>query len=75
MLVRTAMRYAADITVKKHGLQADGKSCFDLLTLNVHPGDTLQIIARGDDAGEAIDAFETALAHAVDGWLGVPRKP
>jgi phosphotransferase system HPr (HPr) family protein len=60
------MRYAADITVQKHDFRADGKSCFDLLALNAHPGDTLQIIARGDDAGEAIDAFKTALATAVE---------
>ena len=65
ILVRTAMRYAADISVTKHGLQADGKSCFDLLDLDARPGDTLQIIAQGDDAREAIDAFGAALAAAV----------
>lgn len=32
-LVKTAMRYAADITVKKHGFHANGRSCFDLLAL------------------------------------------
>ena len=48
VLVRTAMRYASDITVAKHDCQADGKSYFDLLALNAHPGDRLQVIARGN---------------------------
>ena len=60
-LARVAMRYAADITVQKHDLWANGKSCFDLLAMQAHRGDTLQIIAQGDDADQAIDALKQLL--------------
>ena len=65
-VVRTAMRYTADITVQKHDVRADGKSRFALLGLNVQPGDKLQIIGQGEDVGQAINAFKTALASAVE---------
>lgn len=63
----------ASDTVNKHGFGTDGKSCFDLRTLNACRG-ALEIGARGDHPGEASDAFETALAHSIEGRLGEPRE-
>lgn len=75
MFVRTAMRYAADITVEqRRGSHADGKNCADLLALHVRLGDTLRITAIGDDAGEAIAALWTDQVAARDGWLEAARE-
>ena len=66
VFAQTASGYAAEITVKKHDSQADGKRYFALVELNAQPGDTLHIVARGDDASEAIDALKTSIV-ALDG--------
>ncbi|MBT7067734.1 MAG: HPr family phosphocarrier protein [Verrucomicrobia bacterium] len=74
MFVRATLRYAADITVEQeYSLQADGKSGLALLALNASPGDALRIIARGEDASQAIAALEAVYDTEVEGWLGVPR--
>ncbi len=73
-LVRTSMRYVADITVHKHDCRADGKSYLEFLTLNTCLGDTLHITARGDDAVEVIDALRRTLLLQLDDGLGSHKE-
>ena len=55
--VRTAMRFASDITVAANGRDANAKSLLAVLALGAKRGTTLRLSAEGDDAGAALDAL------------------
>jgi phosphocarrier protein HPr len=62
MLVRTAQQYDADIMLECGGHHASAKSIMAILQLEPHPGDNLNISARGHDAEEAVHALEQLFA-------------
>jgi phosphotransferase system HPr (HPr) family protein len=62
--VRTAMRYAAAITVHAGERHADAKSMLAVLGLGARRGTQLRLSAEGDDAAPALDA----LAACVSGF-------
>ena len=62
--VRTAMRYAAAITVHAGERHADAKSMLAVLGLGARRGTQLRLSAEGDDAASALDA----LAACVSGF-------
>jgi phosphocarrier protein len=55
--VKTAGRFAADITVEKDGLEVNGKSIMGVLMLAAEQGSRLLLSATGQDATEALDAL------------------
>ena len=57
-LAKTASRFTSDIKVEKDGITADAKSILGLLTLDASCGTTFKVLARGEDAEEALDALE-----------------
>lgn len=57
LFVKTASRFAADITVEKDGMKVSGKSIMGLLTLEGYQGAVLRVTASGPDAREALDAL------------------
>ena len=58
LLVKTANKYEADITVEKDGVQADGKSIIGITTLNVTKNSKITIKACGKDADQALEELE-----------------
>jgi phosphocarrier protein HPr len=58
LLVQTANRFSAQITLSKDGQTADGRSIMGVLTLAATQGSKIQIEAVGDDAEQAVKAIE-----------------
>ncbi len=58
LLVQTASRFAAEITIGRDGHVSDGKSIIGVLMLGAGPGTRLNLTARGEDARQALDAVE-----------------
>jgi phosphocarrier protein HPr len=56
-LVRTAMRYAASITVVAGERHADAKSLLSVLGLGARRGTELRLRAEGREATRALDAL------------------
>ena len=62
VFVQTANEYASEITLRKGDLEASGKSIMSVLTLATIQGDTLEIVASGDDSQEALAALASLIA-------------
>ena len=58
LLVQTANRFSAQITLSKDGQSADGRSIMGVLTLAATQGSKIQVEAVGDDAEQAVRAIE-----------------
>ena len=58
VFVQTASRFTAEILVSKGGAEVNGKSIMGILQLATLQGETIEIIARGQDGPEALDALE-----------------
>jgi phosphotransferase system HPr (HPr) family protein len=64
LFVQTANRYVSDIAVQNltdDSDQANGKSILGVLTLGVCQGHEIRITAEGDDAEDALSAFEALI--------------
>ena len=58
LLVQTANRFSAQVTLSKDGQTADGRSIMGVLTLAATQGSKIQVEAVGDDAEQAVKAIE-----------------
>jgi phosphocarrier protein HPr len=58
LLVQTANRFSAQISISKDGQAADARSIMGVLTLAATQGSKIQVEAVGDDAEQAIKAIE-----------------
>ncbi|WP_456434468.1 HPr family phosphocarrier protein [Thermosulfuriphilus sp.] len=56
-LAKLACNYRAQVFLVRDGHQADAKSVLDILTLACPPGTSLEVVARGPDAQEAVEAI------------------
>jgi phosphocarrier protein FPr len=68
MLVATVKKYKATITVKNMDSEAqpvDAKSLMKVIGLGVKHGDTLQFVAEGSDAQEALAGIGEAIASGL----------
>ena len=61
--VKTAGRFASDITVEKDGLEVNGKSIMGVLMLAAEKGSWLRLTASGADAAEALDTLEDLIGR------------
>ncbi|MFL5493526.1 MAG: phosphoenolpyruvate--protein phosphotransferase [Gemmatimonadales bacterium] len=59
-----ARRFTADVRLVKNGREANARSVVSILTLEVGRDDTVTVVARGEDAGSAMDAVVQALSLA-----------
>jgi phosphocarrier protein len=59
LFVKTANRFASQVTVEKEKLQVNGKSILGVLTLAAAFGTKIRITCEGPDAQEALDALKT----------------
>lgn len=55
--VKTSNRYQSEVIVIKDGMSVNGKSIMGVLMLAAAKGSAVDIVARGDDADEAVEAL------------------
>lgn len=55
--VQTAGRFDAQLTIEKGNSKVNAKSIMGVLALGINDGESLHIIANGDDAKEALQAL------------------
>jgi phosphocarrier protein HPr len=65
-LVETAHRFQAEITLEKDGVEVNGRSILEILTLDCPQGSLLTVHIEGVDAGEAVAAF----TRLIEGKFG-----
>lgn len=63
IFVRTAMTFAAQITIEAGDKQADAKSILAVLALGATGGSTVVLRAQGADAGEALTRLAACLRN------------
>jgi phosphotransferase system HPr (HPr) family protein len=63
LLVKTALRYQARITVSSGDRAADARSLLGLLGLSARGGSTLHLRGEGEDAGAAVEALTQTIAR------------
>lgn len=61
--VQVVERFDAEVTVSRAGETVGGTSIMGLMMLAAAPGTTIQVQARGAEAGEAIDAIAALVAN------------
>ncbi len=66
LFVKTANKFASDITVEKDGEQVNGKSIMGLMMLAAGQGSKLIIIAQGSDAEAAVRDLEALFQRKFD---------
>jgi phosphocarrier protein HPr len=69
-LVSLAKSFRSEIRVLCKGTMANGKSILDLVTLAAECGTTLDIVAQGPDAEEAVAALSGLIVAGLDGSAG-----
>ena len=58
LLVQTANKFSAQVSLSKDGQSADARSIMGLLTLAAARGSKVQVEAHGEDADRAVKAIE-----------------
>jgi phosphocarrier protein len=66
MFVKTANKFASDITIEKDGEQVNGKSIMGLMMLAAGQGSKLVLIAEGPDAEAAVRELELLFQRKFD---------
>ena len=61
-LVELASRFGAGISIRREAREADAKSIMRVMMLAASKGTSIEVVARGDDAAEAVDAIERLVA-------------
>jgi len=56
-LVQLANRFTSDVLVRKDGLEVNGKSIMGILMLAAPKSSRIEVVIRGDDAAEAMNAL------------------
>jgi phosphocarrier protein HPr len=69
-LVVLAKSFRSDIRIIAKGHTADVRSILDLVTLAAECGTTLDIVAHGPDAEEAVAALAGLIVAGFDGTVG-----
>lgn len=64
--VKLAGRFRSEITVAKDGLSVNGKSIMGVLMLAAAQGSRLKVVARGEDAEDAVRALEQLVSSGFD---------
>jgi phosphocarrier protein len=66
MLVQTANKYDAQLTIMKDGQSVDGKSIISLMMLAAAQGSVIEIEAVGSQAEELLDALGALFDRKFD---------
>lgn len=60
-LLRVAAEFEAAVTLRTAGSQASARSMMDMLRLGARRGDSIQVMARGVQAREAVEAVRSLI--------------
>jgi len=63
LFVKTASRFACDITIGKSGAEVSGKSIMGLMTLEAAMGCVLRVTAEGIDAEQALAELQKLIEN------------
>jgi len=66
LLVRTANRYEAEISIEKDGMVANAKSIMGVMMLAAAMGSRVRIKAEGSDARKAVRALGRLIGRKFD---------
>lgn len=66
MLASATRRFTSDIRLVKEGQEANLRSVVSIMALEVGRGDTVTVVARGEDAAAAVAALTELLATHLD---------
>ncbi len=61
--VKLAESFAAEITVRRNGMEVSGRSIMGLMMLAAGPGNVITLAARGADAETALGALSALVAN------------
>ena len=64
--VKTAQRFACDVTVEKDEEKVNGKSIMGLMMLAAGPGSKLRVHAQGSDAAQCVHELEALVKRKFD---------
>ena len=65
-LVELASGFESRIRIRRDGREADAKSIMKVMMLAASEGKSLEVVAQGDDATEAVEAIERLVARRFD---------
>ena len=65
-LVELASGFESRIRIWRDGREADAKSIMKVMMLAASKGKSLEVVAQGDDAAEAVEAIERLVARRFD---------
>ncbi len=71
LVAAAARRFSADVRLLKGGREANARSVVSIMALEVSGGDTVTVVARGENAAEAVAAIEQTLKSG----LGTDHQP
>jgi phosphotransferase system HPr (HPr) family protein len=74
LFVQVANRFRSTVRVRKGRREVDGKSIMGLLTLAVSRGATIELIAQGSDATDALQALEQIVCRTEPPTLITIRR-
>jgi multiphosphoryl transfer protein len=63
VVAAAARRFTSDVRLVKDGREANARSVVSIMALEVGGGDAVSVVARGDDAAEAVAAIEQVLTR------------
>ena len=66
MLANTASRFSCDIKLLKDGMEINAKSIMGIMTLAAAGGSVIEVIAKGKDEAEAVQALAELFARKFD---------
>ena len=75
LVAQAARRFAADVRLVKDGREANARSVVSIMALEVGGHDTITIVARGENAAEAVAAIEHTLTHGLEVDEGPAAAP
>lgn len=67
VFVKEAKKYAAEIKISHDGREVNAKSSLQILTVGAKKGDTIKIVAEGEDAEEATGALAELISKEEPG--------
>lgn len=79
LLASRAKQFASEIRLRRGGSEANARSVVSIMGLEIERGDTVQFLAAGPDAGDAVKALSRLVTEGLDETLAtdapVPRQP
>jgi phosphocarrier protein FPr len=70
VVAAAARRFTSDVRLVKDGREANARSVVSIMALEVAGGDTITVVARGEDAGPAVAAITQTLGTDLGGSHG-----